>query len=162
GRHRRPGADRAAGDPNADPVRRRRPAAGAADGPASRRRPGPASRAAQGDRDALTGPGPGLAVGLDVGGSRSRGRLWDGGGGLALGEAEPGAANAPAVRPERADREVRALLDRLCPPSGRDAVVAACAGVAGADSPAAREQVEGRLRALLPNARVLVVHDARL
>jgi len=108
----------------------------------------------------LTGPGAGLVVGLDVGGSRSRGRLCEGG--RVLAEAEAGAANATAVGPERADRELRALLDRLCTPSGRDAVVAACAGVAGADSPAAREQVEGRLRALLPNARVLVVHDARL
>jgi len=99
-------------------------------------------------------------VGLDVGGSHSRGRLCEGG--RVLAEAEAGAANAAAVGHEPAERELRALLDRLCTGSGRDTVVAVCAGVAGADSPAGREQVEDRLRPLLPNARVLVVHDARL
>lgn len=99
-------------------------------------------------------------VGLDVGGSHSRGLLCEGG--RILAEAEAGAANAAAVGHEPAERELRDLLGRLCPASRRDAVVAVCAGVAGADSPAAREQAEGRMRRLLPNARVLVVHDARL
>jgi len=99
-------------------------------------------------------------VGLDVGGSHSRGRLSEGG--RVLAEAEAGAANATAVGSELAERELRALLDRLFTPSEGDAVVAVCAGVAGADSPAAREQVKVRLRALLPRVRVLVVHDARL
>jgi glucosamine kinase len=101
-----------------------------------------------------------LVVGLDVGGSRSRGRLCDGG--RVLAEAEAGAANAAAVGHEPAERELRDLLDRLCTASGRDAVVAVCAGVAGADSPVEREQAEDRMRRLLPNARVRVVHDARL
>jgi glucosamine kinase len=99
-------------------------------------------------------------VGLDVGGSRSRGRLCEGG--RVLAEAETGAANVAAVGEERAQHELRDLLDRLCTASGRDAVVAVCAGVAGAESPAWREQAERHLRWLLPNARVLVVHDARL
>jgi len=79
-----------------------------------------------------------------------------------LAEAETGAANVAAVGEEQADQELRNLLDRLCGASGRDAVVAVCAGVAGADSPGAREEAERHLRRLLPNARVLVVHDARL
>ena len=101
-----------------------------------------------------------LVVGLDVGGSRSRGRLCQGGSVLA--EAEAGAANAAAVGEEPAERELGDLLDRLCVASGRDSVVAACAGVAGADSPAGRERAERCIRRLLPAARVLVVHDARL
>lgn len=99
-------------------------------------------------------------VGLDVGGSRSRGRLCQEGSVLA--EAEGGAANATAVGEEPAERELGDLLDRLCVGSGRDAVVAACAGVAGADSPAGRERAERCIRRLLPAARVLVVHDAQL
>src|SRR5262249_49376220 len=104
--------------------------------------------------------GPGLGVGPDGGGSRSRGRLCEGG--RVLVEAEAGAANATAVGDEPAERELGDLLDRLCGASGRDAVVAACAGVAGADSPVGRERAQRCIRRLLPAARVLVVHDARL
>lgn len=99
-------------------------------------------------------------LGLDVGGSRSRGRLCEGG--RVLVEAEAGSANAAAVGEEPAERELRDLIDRLSITSGRDAVVAVCAGVAGADSPAGRERAERCIRRLLPGAPVLVVHDARL
>ena len=101
-----------------------------------------------------------LVVGLDVGGSHSRGRLCADG--RVLAEAEAGAANATAVGGLRAGRELGDLLDRLGASAALGAVTAVCAGVAGADSPAERARVQDLLRSLLPDARVLVVHDARL
>jgi glucosamine kinase len=95
-------------------------------------------------------------VGLDIGGSTSRGRLVEDG--RLLAEAEAGAANLAAVGEEQAARELGDLLGRLAAAP----VAVACAGAAGADGPVQRRRMEALLGRLLPGARLLVVHDARL
>ena len=102
-----------------------------------------------------------VVLGLDIGGSRSRGRLCEGG--RVVFEAEAGSGNASAVGDERAEREVAALVERLRDGCGGSLELAAvCAGVAGADAAAARSLAAGWLRRALPGVPVRVVHDARL
>jgi glucosamine kinase len=97
-----------------------------------------------------------LALGLDIGGSTTRARLCEDG--RLVAEAAAGSASLTAVGPDVASAalaEVLAALDR----PRVDAVVA---GAAGGDTEPERERMRELLRALLPEARVDVVHDARL
>lgn len=99
-------------------------------------------------------------VGLDVGGTRSSGRLCEGG--RVLAEAEAGAANAAAVGQDRAEQTLLEVVEQLRSLAGNGPIAALCAGVAGADAPRQREMALAVLRRLVPGARALVVHDSRL
>jgi N-acetylglucosamine kinase-like BadF-type ATPase len=95
-------------------------------------------------------------VGLDIGGSKTAGVRLEAG--QVVARAHAGSANVASVGDAEAGRQLDALLDSL----GRDGIAAACAGAAGADSPATVRRVEALLAQLLPGAAVAVVHDAEL
>src|SRR5262249_53183101 len=138
------GAEAAAvrgGGPTADG----RPGGGAVD------RPGPAARPAQGDDQPVS-----LVLGLDIGGSRTRGRVCSDG--RVVAEASGPSASLAAAGAERAAEVLGGLLVSL----GRPSVAAAVAGAAGCDTAAGRSRMLELLGPLLPGARVEVVHDTRL
>jgi glucosamine kinase len=95
-------------------------------------------------------------LGLDIGGSRTRARLLSGG--AVVAELEGPGANVAAISPAVVERRLTTLLGKLGPVHP----VACCAGVAGAEVPAARARLENLLGRLLPGTAVEVVHDARL
>jgi glucosamine kinase len=97
-----------------------------------------------------------LVLGLDIGGSRTRGRLCSDG--RVVAEASGPSASLSAAGAERAADVLSALLVSL----GRPSVAAAVAGAAGCDTAAGRARMQELLGPLLPGARVEVVHDTRL
>jgi glucosamine kinase len=97
-----------------------------------------------------------LVLGLDIGGSTTRGRVCAGG--RVVAEASGPSASLTAAGPERA----RSVLDELLASLGRPAVAAAVAGAAGCDTESGRSRMAELLRPLLPGARLEVVHDTRL
>ena len=100
--------------------------------------------------------GRGLVLGLDVGGSKTHAVLSDGA--TVLGEVLVGSANPSSAGLEEASRQLAQLFGKL----GAAELSAVCAGVAGADSPAARERFGALLAGHAQGARVRVVHDAEL
>jgi len=100
--------------------------------------------------------GRGRVLGLDIGGSRTRARLVEGG--TAISELEGRGANPAALAPAVVERRLAELIGRL----GPDRPIACCAGAAGVEVPAARARLEAILARLLPGTAVEVVHDARL
>jgi N-acetylglucosamine kinase-like BadF-type ATPase len=97
-----------------------------------------------------------LVLGLDIGGSRTRGRLCSGG--RLVAEAVAGSASLSAAGVERAADVLGTLLAEL----GSPRVAAAVAGAAGCDSASGRSRMLELLAPLLPGARLEVVHDTRL
>lgn len=98
---------------------------------------------------------PGV-IGLDVGGSTTRAvRAVDG---AVVAEAETGSANIAAVGRETAAARLGEVLAAV----GTDGVHVVCAGAAGADSPVTERVVRDMIAAHAPDARIEVVHDARL
>jgi N-acetylglucosamine kinase-like BadF-type ATPase len=97
-----------------------------------------------------------LVLGLDIGGSRTRGRLCSDG--RLVAEASGPSASLSAAGAERAAAVLGALLVEL----GRPRVAAAVAGAAGCDTASGRARMGELLRPLLPGARLEVVHDTRL
>ena len=95
-------------------------------------------------------------LGLDIGGSRTRARLVEGG--TIVAEVEGRGANPAALAIAVVERRLGDLLGRLGPVRP----AACCAGAAGAEVPAARARLEAVLSRLLPGTAVEVVHDARL
>ncbi len=95
-------------------------------------------------------------LGIDIGGSRTRGRLSDGG--KVLAEAEVDGANVTALPQATVTSRLRALIAGLDNPK----VAACCAGAAGSEVPGAADRLMAILRELVPGARVTVVHDAQL
>jgi N-acetylglucosamine kinase-like BadF-type ATPase len=97
-----------------------------------------------------------LVLGLDIGGSRTRARLSEGG--RVVADASAGSASLSAAGAERASAVLTDVIEAL----GRPAVAAAVAGAAGCDTDGGRERMLALLRPLLPGACVDVVHDTRL
>jgi N-acetylglucosamine kinase-like BadF-type ATPase len=97
-----------------------------------------------------------LILGLDIGGSRTRGRLCADG--RLVAEASGPSASLSAAGAERAAEVLDALLVEL----GRPSVAAAVAGAAGCDTASGRARMGELLGPLLPGARLEVVHDTRL
>jgi glucosamine kinase len=95
-------------------------------------------------------------VGLDIGGSKTAGVRLEAG--RVVARAEGRSANVASVGEAEAGRQLDAVLDSL----GREGIVAACAGAAGANSPVTVRSVEALLSERLPEARVRVVHDTEL
>lgn len=93
---------------------------------------------------------------MDIGGSSSRARLRaDGHQPI---DVEGPGANVATLDPRLVDERLSALLARLGPANPQ----ACCAGAAGAEVPAARARLEILLHRMLPDSRLVVVHDARL
>jgi N-acetylglucosamine kinase-like BadF-type ATPase len=97
-----------------------------------------------------------LILGLDIGGSRTRGRLCADG--RLVAEASGPSASLSVAGAERAAEVLDALLVEL----GRPSVAAAVAGAAGCDTASGRARMGELLGPLLPGARLEVVHDTRL
>ncbi|HKF75078.1 MAG TPA: BadF/BadG/BcrA/BcrD ATPase family protein [Candidatus Dormibacteraeota bacterium] len=95
-------------------------------------------------------------VGLDVGGSRTRGRLVEDG--RIVAESAGPSASLTAAGEAAAAAALRQVLDGL----GRQGIAAAVAGAAGCDTRQSRARMRDLLLAELPGAAVDVVHDARL
>jgi len=110
-----------------------------------------------------------VVLGIDIGGSRTRGRLSEGG--KILAEAAVDGANVTALPPQVVASRLKTLIDKLGlgqPPSpsggghGGWTVAACSAGAAGSEVPGAADRLAGILRELLPGSRIQVVHDAQL
>jgi glucosamine kinase len=97
-----------------------------------------------------------LVLGLDIGGSSSRGRLSEGG--RIVSEASAAGANVALIDPSVVAERLTSLIEQL----GSPHPATCCAGAAGAEVPAGRRRLEELLAMLLPGTRVLVVHDTRL
>ena len=97
-----------------------------------------------------------VVLGMDIGGSRTRGRVSEGG--KLLAEAVVDGANVTALPPATVVSRLQALIDKL----GNPKVAACCAGAAGSEVPGAADRLVRILRDLLPGARIQVVHDAQL
>jgi glucosamine kinase len=99
----------------------------------------------------------GIVVGLDIGGTGTRGVAWSGGSETA--EVTGGAGNPAGIGLEAARRTLSGVLAELVDGAS---VAALCAGAAGVDGAWAREQLSTLLSELVPGARVSVVNDGRL
>jgi len=97
-----------------------------------------------------------LVLGLDIGGSRTRGRVCSDG--RVVAEASAGSASLTAAGAGAA----REVLGELLASLGHPAVAAAVAGAAGCDTASGRARMTELLGPLLPGARLEVVHDTRL
>jgi glucosamine kinase len=97
-----------------------------------------------------------LVLGMDIGGSSSRARLSQGG--HIVAEASAPGANVALIDPEVVEERLTSLIEQL----GSPHPASCCAGAAGAEVPAGRRRLEQLLARLLPDVRVLVVHDTRL
>lgn len=106
----------------------------------------------------LTWPGLTLA-GFDIGGSRSRARLWAGGR-IAAESAGP-SASLPAAGVDAARAALAALIDGLGLDRGPP-VDAICAGSAGLSVPGAAQFLQEHLGPLTRSGVVVIVSDARL
>ncbi len=98
----------------------------------------------------------GAVIGLDAGGSKTKGLRVEGG--RIVRSAVAGSANIASVGVEGAMRQLDVLLDEL----GREGLAAVCIGAAGVETPDAEERLRRLLQDRLPQARVRVVHDTRL
>lgn len=97
---------------------------------------------------------PPALIGIDAGGSRTRGVRVEGE--RVVREASAGSANVASVGEVEAQRQLACLLDEL----GRPPVSAVAVGAAGADE--TRDRIRSMLLHMVPGARVRVVHDATL
>ncbi|HEV2218233.1 MAG TPA: BadF/BadG/BcrA/BcrD ATPase family protein [Candidatus Dormibacteraeota bacterium] len=97
-----------------------------------------------------------LVLGLDIGGSSSRGRLSEGG--RIVAEATAPGANVALIDAGVVEERLTSLVEQL----GSPHPATCCAGAAGAEVPAGKRRLEDLLAKLLPGAQVLVVHDTRL
>jgi N-acetylglucosamine kinase-like BadF-type ATPase len=95
-------------------------------------------------------------LGLDVGGSKTRGARAEGG--RLVTEALAGSANIASVGVQEAGRQ----LDRIVAALGGAGVAAVCVGAAGADTPEGQQRLARLIGERLPGARVVVVHDTRI
>lgn len=102
--------------------------------------------------------GPRL-LGIDIGGTRSRARLYTGG--EITAESERPSASLPAAGRAGAEAALTALLDdlKLDETQPLDAI---CAGSAGLSVPGAREFLHGQLAPLTRSGQVTIVTDAEL
>jgi glucosamine kinase len=98
-------------------------------------------------------------VGIDIGGTRSRARLWAGG--RTVAEAESPSASLPAAGAEGASAALAAALAGLGldPAEPVDAI---CAGSAGLSVPGTDSFLRARLAPFARSGRVVVVSDAML
>jgi glucosamine kinase len=107
-----------------------------------------------------TGSWDGLRLlGIDIGGTNSRARLWARG--QIAAESQVSSASLPAVGPQAASSALAALLSGVDVGPG-EPVDAVCVGSAGLSVPGAREFLHGQLAPLTRYGTVVIVSDAML
>lgn len=99
---------------------------------------------------------PKTIIGLDIGGSKTRGILWRNG--EVIADQQTGSANVQNVSVEEATENLRQLF-QLFPEATVDQVFA---GSGGIDTEADAEALAALIRPNVPGAPVTVVHDTRL
>ncbi len=95
-------------------------------------------------------------IGLDIGGSKTRGILWSDG--EVVADEQTGSANVQNVSVDEARENLRALFSRF--PAG--SVDRVFAGSGGIDTEADAEALAALIRPNVPGVPVTVVHDTRL
>lgn len=95
-------------------------------------------------------------IGLDIGGSKTRGILWSDG--VVLADEQTGSANVQNVSVAEAEENLRVLFSRFPPV----AVKQVFAGSGGIDTAADAEALAALIRPNAPGVPVTVVHDTRL
>ncbi|WP_427018832.1 N-acetylglucosamine kinase [Pseudarthrobacter sp. P1] len=103
---------------------------------------------------------PGTIVGLDIGGSKTRGIAWRDG--VVVADAVAGSANVQNVSPEVAAEHLAELFAALDAASPGLAPRAVFAGAGGIDTPEDAAALEALIRPHAPSAAITVVHDTRL
>ena len=102
----------------------------------------------------------GQAVGIDIGGSKTHAvSLVDG---RIAAEALAGSANVASVGVVEAGHQLRALRDELARATGDLPIRTICAGAAGVDTVEAELRLRDLIGALVPGAKVRIVHDTEL
>ncbi|MCC3276165.1 MULTISPECIES: N-acetylglucosamine kinase [unclassified Arthrobacter] len=103
-----------------------------------------------------TNPADGIAIGLDIGGTKTHGiRLQDG---TVTAEARTGSANVQNVSVDAA----RAALAEIFAQLGTDGVETVVAGSGGVDTPGDEAALRALIAEHVPDAVVRVIHDTRL
>ena len=104
------------------------------------------------------------AIGLDIGGSKTHAvsYLSTAPAGTQHAESYAASANLASVGVAEARAQLEAALAALAAQGHDGAPDVVCAGAAGVDSPAAEQRLRTLLASLLPETRVLVVHDTHL
>ncbi|WP_285725845.1 N-acetylglucosamine kinase [Psychromicrobium xiongbiense] len=116
-----------------------------------------------GDVNATTQPAaaaPQAIIGLDIGGSKTRGILWVDGNVVV--DHEVGSANVQNVSVDQAAANLAELFAALLADFSPKAVARVFAGSGGIDTEADAEALAGLIRPLAPGVPVVVVHDTRL
>jgi glucosamine kinase len=98
-------------------------------------------------------------VGIDIGGTRSRARLWSAG--RVAADSEAPSASLTAAGPDRAQAALTALLGGL-PLDPAEPLDAVCAGSAGVSVAGAPAWLRERLAPLTRSGQVVIVSDATL
>lgn len=99
---------------------------------------------------------PGAVIGLDIGGTKTRGVRFESG--AAVGDASVGSSNVQNVSREEAARHLAELFGRI----GGGTVTQVYAGAGGIDTEADAEALAALIAPHVPGARITVVHDSRL
>lgn len=99
---------------------------------------------------------PGAVIGLDIGGTKTRGVRFEAG--AAVGDASVGSSNVQNVSREEAARHLAELFGRI----GGGTVAQVYAGAGGIDTEADAEALAALIAPHVPGARITVVHDSRL
>ncbi|MGP4031476.1 N-acetylglucosamine kinase [Pseudarthrobacter sp. 1C304] len=99
---------------------------------------------------------PGAVIGLDIGGTKTRGVRFEDG--AAVGDASVGSSNVQNVSREEAALHLAELFGRI----GGGTVAQVYAGAGGIDTEADAEALAALIAPHVPGARITVVHDSRL
>jgi N-acetylglucosamine kinase-like BadF-type ATPase len=114
--------------------------------------PSPSGQAAA----AAPGPLSGTLIGLDIGGTKTRGVRFEDG--VAVADESAGSSNVQNVSPEDAAFNLADLFARI----GGDAVSRVYAGAGGIDTDDDAAALAALIEPHVPGAKITVVHDSRL
>lgn len=104
----------------------------------------------------LAGGTPGSVIGLDIGGTKTRGVRFEGG--IAVADESVGSSNVQNVSREEAARNLAELFARI----GGGDVAQVYAGAGGIDTDEDAAALAALIAPHVPGARITVVHDSRL
>lgn len=101
-----------------------------------------------------------LVIGLDIGGSKTRGIVWRDG--QVVVDATAGSANVQNVSVETARENLQQLFTELLPPLGGQMPLTVFAGSGGIDTTDDADALAALISPFAPGAQITVVHDTRL
>lgn len=104
----------------------------------------------------LAGGTPGSVIGIDIGGTKTRGVRFEGG--MAVADESVGSSNVQNVSREEAARNLAELFARI----GGGDVARVYAGAGGIDTDEDAAALAALIAPHVPGARITVVHDSRL